>query len=54
MEIFNRLVIMDETWIHKYKAPFIISRTDAAIWAKTNFGPTGHRHPRSSPLPCVS
>jgi hypothetical protein len=26
------------------------SGTDAAIWSKTNFGPTGHHHPQSSPF----
>jgi hypothetical protein len=26
----------------------------AAIWSRTNSGPTGHLHPRSSPLPRVS
>jgi hypothetical protein len=35
------------------KEPLIISRTGPAIWPKTNFGPTGHHHPRSSPLPHV-
>jgi hypothetical protein len=31
----------------------IISGTGAAIGSKTNFGPTGHHHPRSSLLLCV-
>jgi hypothetical protein len=29
------------------------SGTGAAIWLETNFGTTGHNHPRSSPLPRV-
>jgi hypothetical protein len=29
----------------------LISGNDAAIWSKTNLGPTGHRHSRSSHLP---
>jgi hypothetical protein len=28
-----------------YKEPSIISRIGAAIWSKTMFWPTGHRHP---------
>jgi hypothetical protein len=32
---------------------FTISGTGADIWSKSNFGPTGHHHPRSSPLPHV-
>jgi hypothetical protein len=36
-----------------YKEPSIISRTDAAIWLKTDFGPTGHHHIQSSTLPRV-
>jgi hypothetical protein len=36
-----------------YKEPSIISWTGAAIWSKTNFGPTGHHHPRGSPIPHV-
>jgi hypothetical protein len=28
-------------------------QTGAAIWSKTNFGPTGHYHPQSSPILCV-
>jgi hypothetical protein len=36
-----------------YVVVFIIFRIGAAIWSKTNFGPTGHHHPRSSPLPHV-
>jgi hypothetical protein len=36
-----------------YKKPSIISRTGATNWLKTKFGPTGHRHLRSSPLPCI-
>jgi hypothetical protein len=28
----------------------IISGTGAAFWSETNLGPTGHHHPRSSPL----
>jgi hypothetical protein len=35
------------------KEPSIISRTVAAVWSETNFGPTGHHRPRSSPLPLV-
>jgi hypothetical protein len=31
----------------------IISGTFADIWPKSNFGPTGHHHPRSGPLPCI-
>jgi hypothetical protein len=34
--------------------PSIIFRTAAAIWSKTNSGPAGHHHPRSSPLTHVS
>jgi hypothetical protein len=33
--------------------PFIISETGAAIWLQINFGPTGHCHPQSSPLPRI-
>jgi hypothetical protein len=33
-----------------YKEPSIISGTDAAIWSKINFVPTGHHHPPSSPF----
>jgi hypothetical protein len=29
------------------------SETGAVIWSKTIFGPTGHHHPRSSPLPLI-
>jgi hypothetical protein len=36
-----------------YMEPSIISGTGADIWSKTNFGPTGHHHLRSSPLPRV-
>jgi hypothetical protein len=36
-----------------YKKPSIISGTGASIWSKTNFGPTGHHHTLSSPLPCI-
>jgi hypothetical protein len=39
--------------INTYKEPSIISGTGAAIWSKPNFGLTGHRHPRSIPLPSV-
>jgi hypothetical protein len=38
---------------HTYKEPSITYRSSAAIWSKTNFGPTGHHYPRSSPLPHV-
>jgi hypothetical protein len=31
----------------------IISGTGAAIYSNNDFGPTGHHHPRSSPLPRV-
>jgi hypothetical protein len=37
----------------KCKEPSIISRTCVAIWSKTNFGPTDHHCPQSSPLPRV-
>jgi hypothetical protein len=33
-----------------YKIPSIISGTSAAIWSRTNFGPTGRHHPVSSLL----
>jgi hypothetical protein len=32
----------------------IISGTGTVFWSKANFGPTGHQHSRSSPLPSVS
>jgi hypothetical protein len=35
------------------KESSIISGTGAAIWSKTNFGPIGHHHPRSSPIPLI-
>jgi hypothetical protein len=31
----------------------IISGTGIAIWLKTDFGPTGHHYPQSSPLLCI-
>jgi hypothetical protein len=36
-----------------YKESSILSGTCAAIWLKTNFGSSGHHHPRKSPLPHV-
>jgi hypothetical protein len=36
-----------------YKEPSIIAWTGTAICSKTNFRPTGHHRPRSSPLPRV-
>jgi hypothetical protein len=41
------------THAHTYKEPSISSGTGAAIWSKTNFGPTGHHYPQSSPLLCI-
>jgi hypothetical protein len=38
---------------HAHTQPTIISRTGAAISSETNFGSTGHNHPRSNPLPRV-
>jgi hypothetical protein len=35
------------------KEPSIISGTNAAIWSKTNFWPTGHHQPQSNPHPPV-
>jgi hypothetical protein len=39
----NNLIII-------YETVSIISGTGAAIWTKTNFGPTGRHHPRSIPF----
>jgi hypothetical protein len=39
---------------YNYKERSIISETSIEIWSKTNFGHTGHHHPQSSSLPCVS
>jgi hypothetical protein len=36
-----------------YMVVSLISGAGAAIWSETNFGPTGHNHPRNSPLPHV-
>jgi hypothetical protein len=38
-------VIQAVTWLLS-----LFSRTGAAIWPKTNFGPTGHHHQWSSPF----
>jgi hypothetical protein len=40
-----------ENFTPRIREGIIISGTGAAIWSKTNFGPIGHHHPRSSPLP---
>jgi hypothetical protein len=37
----------------RYKEPSIISDTGAAMCSNANFGPAGHYHPPSSPLPLV-
>jgi hypothetical protein len=39
------------TWWHTHKETTMISGTGAYICLKASFGPTGHHHPRNSPLP---
>jgi hypothetical protein len=34
----------------RWDREFTIKKKELAIWLKTNFRPTGHHHPRSSPL----
>jgi hypothetical protein len=36
-----------------YIEPSIISGTAAALWSKTNLGPTSHHHVQIRPLPCL-
>jgi hypothetical protein len=36
--------------IQTYKKPSKISGTSAAIWSKTNLGPTGHQHIQGNPF----
>jgi hypothetical protein len=46
---FKKSLLHQDAWY--YNESSIISGTGAAIWSKTNFGPTGHHHLGSSPLP---
>jgi hypothetical protein len=56
MAYFNTLVTGTHSYlfyIYTQEVVSIISGTGAATLRKTNFGPTGHHHPRRSPLPYV-
>jgi hypothetical protein len=50
--VFYRISLRT-SWTEVVPPLYIISGTGVAICSKTNFEPTNHHHPRSSPLPCM-
>jgi hypothetical protein len=47
------MLMITRVFARSYKEPSILSGSGAAIWLETYFGPTGHHHLQSSPLPHI-